>query len=137
MSIIRPSWNDYFKEIVKVTASRSSCKRLQVGCLFVNNNRIVAQGYNGFLPGCPHESKMREGHEQATIHAEQNAISDCANRGVSTKNINVYITHYPCLNCMKSLCAAGISKIFYIDNYNNDELVKYFSEIANVPIYKI
>ena len=137
MSNPRPSWNNYFKEIVKVTASRSSCKRLQVGCLFVHNNRIVAQGYNGFLPGCPHESKMREGHEQATIHAEQNAISDCANRGVSTKNITVYITHYPCLNCMKSLCAAGVSKIYYIDNYNNDELVKYFSEIANVPINKI
>ena len=37
----RPSWDDYFKEIVKVTASRSSCERLQVGCVLVKNNRIL------------------------------------------------------------------------------------------------
>ena len=76
---IRPSWDEYFKEIVRVTSSRSSCNRLQVGCALVKNNRIVAQGYNGFLPGCPHISQVRNGHEQATVHAEQNAIADCAN----------------------------------------------------------
>ena len=59
MTLERPSWNDYFKEIVQVTAKRSACERLQVGCILVKNNRIIAQGYNGFLPGCPHESKVR------------------------------------------------------------------------------
>ena len=56
----RPSWNDYFKEIVIVTAKRSPCSRLQVGCVLVHENRIIAQGYNGFLPGCPHQSILRD-----------------------------------------------------------------------------
>jgi dCMP deaminase len=133
----RPSWDQYFKEIVMVTATRSSCDRLNVGCILVNNRRIIAQGYNGFLPGCPHTSKVRGGHEQATIHAEQNAITDCANRGVSTKGATAYITHYPCINCMKLLCAAGISNIKFIEDYKNDELVKYFSQVAGVPIEKL
>lgn len=133
----RPSWDEYFKEIVQVTSKRSACERLQVGCLLVKNNRIIAQGYNGFLPGCPHESKMRNGHEQATIHAEQNAITDCAKRGVSTLDASAYITHYPCIQCMKLLCASGISKIYYINDYRNDDLVPYFSQIANVEIIQI
>ena len=80
---------------------------------------------------------MRDGHEMATIHAEQNAISDCAKRGVSCSGATAYITHYPCLNCMKILCASGIDKICYIEDYRNDDLVEYFSEKANVPIRKI
>ena len=79
----RPTWDKYFKELTQLTATRSSCNRLHVGCILVSNNRIVSQGYNGFLPGCPHESHIRYGHEMATIHAEQNAIIDCAKRGVS------------------------------------------------------
>ena len=133
----RPSWNEYFKEIVQVTAKRSPCERLQVGCLLIKCNRIIAQGYNGFLPGCPHESKVRNNHEQATIHAEQNAITDCAKRGVSTEGASAYITHYPCINCMKIMCAAGITEILYIHDYKNDELVPYFSKMANVEISKI
>ncbi len=133
----RPSWDEYFKQLVKLTATRSPCSRLQVGCLFVKENRIIAQGYNGFLPGCPHESVVRDNHEQATIHAEQNTISDCAKRGVSCKECDVYITHYPCINCMKLLCASGVSKIHYIDDYKNDVLVDYFSEISKIKIEKI
>mgnify|MGYP003987598769 CR=1 FL=1 len=133
----RPSWHEYFKKIIQVTATRSICERLHVGCVLVQNNRIIAQGYNGFLPGCPHESKLRDGHEQATIHAEQNAITDCAKRGVSTEGATIYITHYPCINCMKILCAAGIREIYYIHDYRNDELVTYFSDIAGVVIIQI
>ena len=67
----RPSWDDYFKQIVLETKKRSACERLQVGCLLVKDNRIISAGYNGFLPGCPHKSIVRNNHEQATIHAEQ------------------------------------------------------------------
>ena len=133
----RPSWDEYFKQLSSLTSSRSPCKRLHVGCVLVNNNRIISQGYNGYLPGCSHEQKMRDGHEMATIHAEQNAISDCAKRGVSCNGATAYITHYPCVNCMKILCAAGIKTIYYIDDYNNDKLVKYFSQQANVSIIKL
>jgi dCMP deaminase len=133
----RPSWDEYFKEIVQVTAKRSPCHRLQVGCLLVKDNRIVSQGYNGFLPGCEHYSIVRDGHEQATVHAEQNAISDCAKRGVSCEDCTAYITHYPCIICCRILLAAGITHIKYINNYHNDELIKYFTKMMNVTIEAI
>ena len=109
----RPSWLEYFKQIVSVTATRSPCERLQVGCLLVKDN-----------------------HEQATVHAEQNAITDCAKRGVSCNNAEAYITHYPCVNCMKMLCASGIKKIYYINDYKNNELVEYFFQESFVQELK-
>ena len=133
----RPSWEEYFKQIVTYTSTRSSCNRLKVGCLLVKDNRIISQGYNGFLPGLPHESIIRDNHEQATVHAEQNAISDCAKRGVSCLGCIAYITHYPCINCFKILAASGIKEIRYINDYRNDDVVKKLSELAEINIIKI
>ena len=133
----RPSWKEYFKQIVLVTATRSPCERLQVGCILVKDNRIIAQGYNGFLPGCPHKSIIRDNHEQATLHAEQNALVDCAKRGVSCKDATAYITHYPCIICCRLLLASEIKEIKYITNYKNDELVQVLAEQSNTPINQI
>ena len=133
----RISWDEYFSKIVKTTSERSPCERLQVGCLLVNENRIVSQGYNGFLPGCPHESIVRDNHEQATLHAEQNALMDCAKRGVSCNGCIAYITHYPCIICTRLLLAGGIKKIKYVNDYKNDELVKKFTEQCEVCVEKL
>lgn len=133
----RPNWDEYFKDIVNVTKTRSPCNKLHVGCLLVKDNHIISQGYNGYLPGCPHKSIIDNGHEIGTIHAEQNAIIDCAKRGVSSKDSVAYITHYPCFNCMKMLCASGILIIKYINDYNNDTNVLMLSELCNVQILKI
>ena len=133
----RPDWDTYFKEIVQVTSKRSPCDRLKVGCLLVKDNRIISQGYNGFLPGCIHQSIVRDDHEQATLHAEQNALCDCAKRGVSSDGSVAYITHYPCLICCRLLIASGISEIRYINNYRNDELVPYFLGQKNIQIIQI
>ncbi len=133
----RLSWDEYFSKIVSVTAERSPCERLQVGCLLVKDNRIISQGYNGFLPGCPHVSIIRDNHEQATLHAEQNALIDCAKRGVSCEGCIAYITHYPCIICTRLLLAGGIKKINYLNDYNNDKLVKTFTEQCNVDINQL
>lgn len=133
----RPSWDKYFKEIAQVTATRSPCERLHVGCVLVLNNRIISQGYNGFLPGCEHHSIVRDGHEQATVHAEQNAIADCAKRGVSCDGCTAYITHYPCIICCRMLLAAGIRSIKYIHDHRNDELVIYFTNSMGITLEQI
>ena len=133
----RPSWDEYFKTICLATKERSPCERLQVGCLLVKNNRIISQGYNGFLPGCPHISIIRDNHEQATVHAEQNAIADCAKRGVNCYRSTAYITHYPCIICCRLLIASGIKHIKYIDDYKNDEFVVKFCNQAEVIIEKL
>ena len=133
----RLSWDEYFSKIVKVTAERSPCERLQVGCLLVKDNRIISQGYNGFLPGCPHESIVRDNHEQATLHAEQNALMDCAKRGVSCEGCTAYITHYPCIICARLLLAGGIKQINYLKDYKNDELVEKFTEQCHVEVFRL
>ncbi len=133
----RPTWDEYFKEIVQVTAKRSPCERLHVGCLLVKDNRIVSQGYNGYLPGLEHNSIVRDGHEQATVHAEQNAVADCARRGVSCSGCTAYITHYPCIICCRLLLASGVSEIKYIHDYRNDNFVPYFASAMKAPVKQI
>ena len=123
----RPTWDEYFMATAILIASRSSCSRLKVGCILVSAsehaNRIIAAGYNGFLAGAPHTSRVRDGHEQATVHAEQNAISDAAKRGISVQGSSAYITHYPCVNCTKILISAGVRTIKYHLDYKNDPIV--------------
>ncbi|NCG09398.1 MAG: dCMP deaminase [Verrucomicrobia bacterium] len=137
----RPSWDAYFMATAMLMASRSSCERLHVGCVIVSagaqKNRIIAAGYNGFLPGVEHTSHLRDGHEQATVHAEQNAISDAARRGVSLEGSVAYVTHYPCVNCAKILAAAGVRTVKYYRDYRNDELVKVILDEAAVGVVQL
>lgn len=137
----RPSWDEYFMATALLMASRSSCERLNVGCVLVSGgerkNRIVAAGYNGFLPGAPHTSRVRDGHEQATVHAEQNAVCDAARRGVSLEGTTVYITHFPCINCAKILAAAGIRCIKYHRDYRNDALVRDILRESGVELEQL
>ena len=137
----RPSWDEYFMATAVLLATRSNCERLHVGCVIVTGgarkNRIVAAGYNGYLPGTPHHSRIREGHEQATVHAEQNAVADAARRGSSVEGCVAYVTHYPCVNCAKILAASGIAEVRYRHDYKNDELVAPLLAEAGVTILKL
>jgi len=74
--------------------------------------------------GITHTSVVVDNHEIATIHAEQNALTDCAKRGVSCDKSVAYITHYPCLNCAKLLYSAGIKDIYYIEDYKNSSQLR-------------
>jgi dCMP deaminase len=136
----RPSWNTYFMSIALLLSARSSCERLHVGCVLVsgvgNKNRIIAAGYNGFLPGLPHRSIVKDGHEQATVHAEQNALADAARRGVTIQNAIAYVTHFPCINCAKMLLAAGINHCYYHEDYRNDNLVFELFKEAGIGLEK-
>ena len=122
-------------------ASRSNCERLHVGCVIVTGgerkNRIVAAGYNGFLPGTPHVSMIRDGHEQATVHAEQNAVADAARRGSSLDGAVAYVTHFPCVNCAKIFASAGVAEVRYRHDYKNDPLVAPLLADAGVKIFQL
>jgi len=137
----RPSWDDYFMATAVLLSTRSPCERLHVGCVIVSGgerrNRIVAAGYNGFLPGTPHVSRVRDGHEQATVHAEQNAIADAARRGSSVEGCVAYVTHYPCINCLKILAASGIAEVRYRLDYHNDPIVAALAADAGLRITQL
>jgi dCMP deaminase len=133
----RLDWDEYFMSIAILASCRSPCKRLKVGSVIVKDHRIVSMGYNGFISGAPHTSILSDGHEQATIHSEINAITDCAKRGVCLDNSVIYITHYPCINCFKCIASCGIKTIIYMDDYNNNSIVGQLAEDAGILIVKL
>lgn len=133
----RLSWHEYFASMSILASARSPCERLHVGCVIVRENRMLSMGFNGFFSGAPHKSIMKDGHEQATVHAEQNAISHAARVGISLRDSCAYITHFPCVNCYKSLVAAGIARVYYIDDYRNDRVVFELSKVSGVTVDKV
>jgi dCMP deaminase len=132
----RTSWDEYFMSIAVISSSRSSCSKLNVGSVIVKSNRIISMGYNGHIAGAPHSTHERDGHEMSTIHSEVNAIGDCAKRGVSLEGGTIYITHYPCINCFKSIASCGIKEICYLHDYKNDELVVILASESKIQIRK-
>jgi len=133
----RLNWDEYFMSIALLISQRSCCHRLRVGSIIVKDNRIISTGYNGFLPGAEHKSIVINNHEQATVHSEQNAICDAASRMVSVKDSSIYVTHFPCINCFKSITASHIKTIYYHLNYKNNPLVIQLAEENNISIKNI
>ena len=80
---------------------------------------------------------MRDGHCIATIHAEMNALLYCAKEGIPVKDTICYVTHFPCLNCTKSLIQAGIKKIYYRNAYRMDEYAEELLEKNDIEYIKI
>ena len=115
-------------ELARMVATRATCDRLHVGCLLVKNKRIIATGYNGSTPGMPHCDDVGhhiiDGHCQRTVHAEANAIAQCAYHGVNTENSICYLTHTPCYTCAKLLYSAGIRTVYIFEKYGDDTFQK-------------
>ena len=133
----RLDWDEYFMSIAILASCRSPCQRLHVGSVIIKNNRLISMGYNGYIPGAPHISRIQDNHEQSIIHSEINAITDCAKRGVSLEGAKIYITHYPCPNCFKSIAACGIKEVFYLEDYKNNSIVEELAKDSNIIIKKI
>ena len=137
----RPSWDEYFMATAVLLSTRSPCERLHVGCVMVSGgarpNRLIAAGYNGYLPGARHTSRVRDGHEQATVHAEQNAVAEAARRGSPLEGCVAYVTHFPCINCAKVLAAAGIGEIRYRMDYHNDPIAAELLSDAGVHVTQL
>jgi dCMP deaminase len=133
----RIEWDDYFMSIALLASQRSPCKRLQVGSVVVKDARLISMGYNGYICGAPHISRVKDNHEQSIIHSEINAITDCAKRGTSLSNSKIYVTHYPCINCFRSIAASNIKEIVYLNDYNNDEIVATLAQDASINIRKL
>jgi dCMP deaminase len=133
----RIEWDDYFMSIALLASQRSPCQRLHVGSVIVREGRLISMGYNGYIPGAPHISRIKDNHEQSIIHSEINAITDCAKRGTSLSDSKIYITHYPCLNCFRTIASSNIKEIVYLNDYNNDEMVAILANDAKIMIRKL
>lgn len=133
----RLNWDEYFMSIALLASQRSPCQRLHVGSVIVKNNRLVSMGYNGFIPGAPHISRVKDDHEQSIIHSEVNAISDCAKRGTSLSGAKIYVTHYPCINCFRTIAACEIKEVVYLNNYKNEPIVEQLASDSGIIMRKL
>ena len=137
----RISWDEYFMAQSHLLSLRSTCSRLSVGATIVKDKRIVSGGDNGSIKGDEHcidvGCKVVEGHCVRTIHAEINAILQCSKFGVGTEGATIYVTHFPCLNCTKSIIQAGIKEICYANDYRNNEYARELLEKSGVVVRKV
>lgn len=137
----RPSWDEYFMGMAKLTSQRSTCLRRKVGAVIVKDKHIVATGYNGAPRGLSHcaeiggclreQLKVPSGqrHELCrALHAEQNAIIQAATLGQSIEGASIYITHQPCSICSKMIINAGIERIVVDEGYPDELATKLLAE---------
>ena len=140
-------WIDRYMNLTKEISKWSSCLRRQVGAIITVDRRIVATGYNGAPSGimsCKERNQcMRESvnsgeklDECLAVHAEQNAIAQAAKMGISINNGELYVTTFPCVNCMKQIIASGITRIYYEENYNSP-LSYTLAKEANIDIINV
>jgi dCMP deaminase len=110
-----------YASIVESLANMSSDSRLKVGALLLKDGRIISTGYNGHLPGEPHTPTMVDGHDVSTIHAELNCLLHCSKAGIQSDNCILFVSHFPCSNCVKYAIMAGVSEIYYVNDYKNSQ----------------
>ena len=141
------SWDEYFMSVAKLSAYRSKDPNTQVGACIVNpDKKIVGVGYNGLPWGCEDEDfpwEVRDGDLDKTkypyvVHAELNAI---LNSTGSLKNCKIYVSLFPCHECVKAIIQSGIKEIIYEDEkYNgtsSDVAAKRMLDSAGVKYTKL
>jgi dCMP deaminase len=140
----RLPWDAYFMQIAVQVATRSTCDRKHVGAVIVRDKTILSTGYNGSVRGMPHcddvGHMMEDGHCIATVHAEANAIIQAAKNGTGIDGADIYVTASPCWNCFKLIVNSGIKRIFYLEFYRDEKVLKVAAdagiEMRQVSILK-
>ena len=127
-TVERVGWDEYFMNIAKEVASRSTCDRKFVGAVIVRDKTILSTGYNGSIRKLEHCHEaghmMENGHCVATIHAEANAILQAAKNGVRIDEATIYTTASPCWPCFKMIANTGMRRICYGEFYRDDRIFK-------------
>jgi dCMP deaminase len=122
----RASWDEYFMNIAREVATRSTCDRKHVGAVLVRDKCILATGYNGSIRGLPHCDEvghmMEDGHCVRTVHAEANAIVQAAKNGVRIDGSSIYVTASPCWSCFRLIANAGVRRIAFGEFYRDERI---------------
>lgn len=137
--------NEYYvkmyMEIARVISKYSRAERLKVGSIIVKDDRIITIGINGTPEKwetniC--EDVLPDGSlitKDEVIHAEMNALAKLAKSPESGDNTTMFITHAPCLQCAKGIYSAGISMIYYDQEYKSITGIDFLKKL-NVNVIK-
>jgi len=121
---LRPSWDEYFLKLADSVASRATCDRGRSGCVIVKDRQILVTGYVGSPRGLAHcddvghlmkktvhEDGSVTQHCVRTVHAEQNAITQAARRGIALDKSTLYCRMTPCRTCAMLIINCGIERV--------------------------
>lgn len=137
----RITWNQFFMAQSHLLALRSTCTRLAVGATIVREKRTIAGGYNGSISGDEHCIEQGcyviDNHCVRTVHAEMNALLQCAKYGTPANGADLYVTHFPCLPCTKTIIQAGIKNVYYAKDYKNNPYALELFKKAGVHVEHI
>jgi len=143
----RPSWDEYFIDLMNEVAKRATCDRGRSGCLIVKDKRILCSGYVGSPPGLKHcdeighlmkkvvdEDGTIKQHCVRTIHAEQNAIVQAAKYGIPINESTIYCRMEPCRVCAMLIIGVGIKKVVCQKKYHAAEETREMFKQAGVAL---
>lgn len=130
------SFDMWAVRMAQTAALWSECKTVQVGAVIVSHRparRIIATGVNGSPPGgrtclqgaCPRAAARERGEVAPlssydtgpgaciAIHAEMNAIAQCAQHTGGTLGATLYVTYEPCPGCWRLIRASGLEQVVW------------------------
>ncbi len=133
----RVSWEQYFMNIAKEVATRSTCDRKHVGAVIVRGKTILSTGYNGSIKGLDHcddvGHEMENTHCIRTIHAEANAIVQAARHGIRIEDSEIFVTASPCYDCFKMIANVGINKVYFGEFYREQRIIDH-AKVLNIQL---
>jgi dCMP deaminase len=107
-------WDRRFIRIAEEVCLWSKDPGTQVGCVLVNERRILSTGYNGFPQTISDDLERYQDREyklSVTVHAEANAILNAAKNGTKVEGSTLYVTFPPCSQCASAVIQAGVAKV--------------------------
>jgi dCMP deaminase len=149
---VKQKYIDLYMDWAARCAQLSHARRLQVGAVIVKDDSVISYGYNGMPAGWDNNCEEKiykidgwlvddEGcYELKTkpevLHAESNAIAKLARSNNSGLGAELFVTHSPCIDCAKLIYQSGIRRVFYGENYRDDQ-GKMFLEKSGVEVIQI
>jgi len=143
----RPSWDEYFMEIMESVSKRATCDRGRSGCVIVRDKVIISTGYVGAPKGSPHcddvghlmkkvvdEDGETHQHCMRTAHAEANAIAQAAKQGSRTEGATLYCRMTPCRTCAMLIVNSGILRVVVQKDYHAGKETKEIFKNAGVEL---
>jgi dCMP deaminase len=147
MTLARPSWDEYFLNLVREVGKRATCDRGRSGCIITKDRRILCTGYVGSPPGLPHCDEVGhlmkkvadlEGntsqHCVRTLHAEQNAIIQAAKYGIRIDGATLYSNMVPCRVCAMIIIGVGIKRVVANKRYHAGQESEEMFKTAGVEL---
>ncbi len=148
---VRPTWDEYFLNLLEPLGRRGTCDRGRSGAVVVSSsNTILATGYAGAPPGQLHcddvghmmrsvfdENGSESKHCVRTLHAEENAILQCAKDGIKIEAATIYCKMVPCYNCAMRILRVGIKRVVAQKRYHADKQSMELFKMAGVKVFVV